>query len=111
MIDIEDMVREFADLTSQKSDAKLYEKLVVEEYHEWVDADTRVEELKEMGDLVYVLFGLARAKGYDLTTAIKWIHKNNLGRITQPDGTIKRRRDGKILKNKDHPKVLLEDLV
>lgn len=36
---------------------------------------------------------------------------DDLGRCIQPDGTIQRRADGKILKNKDYPKVNLEDLV
>ena len=34
-----------------------------------------------------------------------------MGRMYQPDGTIKRRDDGKILKNKEYPKVDLADLV
>jgi len=64
-----------------------------------------------LADLVYVIYGFANAKGWDLDEAIRRVHVNNLGRCIQPDGTIQRRVDGKILKNKDYPKVNLEDLV
>lgn len=111
MIDVAAMVKEFAKVTRQTPTSHLYTKLLSEEYHEFLGADTCVEELKEMADLVYVTFGLADARGYDLTEAIERVHENNLGRITQPDGTIKRREDGKIIKNLGYPKVDLEDLV
>lgn len=117
------MVKEFATVTEQKPDASLYETLISEEYDEWFDAgevedgltidDTDydpAEELKELADLVYVCYGYANAKGWDLDEAIRRVHINNLGRCRQPDGTIQRREDGKILKNKDYPKVVLEDL-
>ena len=49
--------------------------------------------------------------GYDLDEAVRRVHINNMGRMLQPDGTIKRREDGKIIKNPDYPKVKLDDLV
>jgi len=106
-----DMVREFAEVTSQEPDEYLYAALMDEEYKEWQAADSDEEELKELADLVYVIYGYANAKGYDLETAVRRVHENNLGRCLQPDGTVKRRADGKILKNKDYPKVNLGDLV
>jgi len=60
---------------------------------------------------VYVTFGYARAMGYDLETAVQRVHENNLGRCIQPDGTIQRRVDGKIIKNENYERVYLEDLV
>jgi len=60
---------------------------------------------------VYVLYGYALAMGYDLDTAVERVHENNVGRCVQPDGTVKRREDGKILKNKDFPRVDLSDLL
>jgi len=36
---------------------------------------------------------------------------NNMGRCMQPDGSVKRREDGKIIKNKDYPAVDLSDLI
>jgi hypothetical protein len=119
-----DMVKEFAKVTGQEPKVGLYEKLIYEEYEEWLD-ESEVErgvtykgephnpqkELKELSDVVYVIFGYANARGWDLMEAIRRVHQNNIGRCLQPDGTVHRREDGKILKNKDYPKVDLSDLV
>lgn len=112
------MVTEFAKVTGQKPDPDLYGDLIVEEFHEWWDEfvcfymnTPSTNELKELADLVYVIYGYANAKGWNLDEAIRRVHVNNVGRCVQPDGTVKRREDGKILKNKDYPKVNLEDLV
>ena len=74
---------------------------------DWVDPE---KILKELADLVYVCYGLAATFGFDLDEAFRRVHENNMGRMYQPDGTIKRRADGKILKNKDYPPVDLGDL-
>lgn len=106
------MVQEFAAVTGQKPQVSLYEDLVVEEYKEWRDEGVRtVGDLKELADLVYVIYGYANAVGYDLDEAVRRVHRNNLGRCIQPDGTVRRREDGKIMKNPDYPKVTLEDLI
>ena len=116
------MVEDFRFTAGQEKNPESSAKLIVEEYIEWYAENYGLQvngkpvnqpaaELKEMADLVYVIFGLANAKGWDLNEAIKRVHENNLGRIYQPDGTIKRREDGKIEKNKDFPKVDLGDLV
>ena len=107
-----EMVREFAEVTQQEPDHVLYMDLINEEYNEWDESLMGTEhELKELADLVYVCYGYANAMGYDLDEAIRRTHLNNIGRCIQPDGTVKRRADGKILKNKGYPKVDLGDLV
>lgn len=108
-----DMVKEFSEVTEQVADPELYIDLIDEEYNEWVGASVSYdyENLKELSDLVYVCYGYARAQGWDLDEAIRRVHQNNIGRCVQPDGTVHRRADGKILKNKDYPKVDLSDLV
>lgn len=106
------MVKEFAYKTNQVSDTSLYQKLIAEEYEEWLDCKpSTTEDLKELADLVYVIYGYAKSVGYDLDEAIRRVHKNNLGRCLQPDGTVQYRADGKILKNPDFPKVDLSDLM
>ena len=107
-----EMVREFAEISGQEENSVLYETLVVEEFKEWQEewSDTEAD-LKELADLVYVIYGYANVLGYDLDEALRRVHANNLGRIRQPDGTIKRREDGKIEKNKSYPKVKLSDLL
>jgi hypothetical protein len=125
------MVKEYKDTSGQKNSVELSRKLVWEEYEEWeyevncpedplpkysldpfgVIEYSAKDELKELTDLVYVLGGYALAKGWDLDEALKRVHANNVGRMFQPDGSILRRDDGKILKNKGYAKVDLEDLV
>jgi predicted HAD superfamily Cof-like phosphohydrolase len=107
-----EMVQEFAAVTEQEPNAPLYEKLILEEFEEWRNETTdKAAELKELADLVYVIYGYANAKGYDLEEAVQRVHDNNLGRCVQEDGTVKRREDGKIIKNPDYPKPVMEDLV
>lgn len=111
----QDMVREYAKVSGQTPKPHLYQDLMAEEWHEWTEeaygGNDPTKELKELTDLVYVIYGYANAKGFDLDMAFLRVHDNNMGRMYQPDGTIKRREDGKIIKNKDYPKVELGDLV
>lgn len=109
-----DMVREYAFLSKQKGTPELYKRLIYEEHSEWEEAQylgTGDEELKELADLVYVIYGYANVRGWDLDEAVRRVHSNNVERIFQPDGTIKRREDGKIIKNPNAPKIGLGDLV
>lgn len=107
-----DMVQEFASVTGQEPNPMLYDNLITEEYSEWYKENPEtINDLKELADLVYVCYGYANALGYDLDEAIVRVHQNNLGRCIQPDGTVKRREDGKILKNPNYPPVSLVDLL
>lgn len=106
-----DMVQEFHTKAEQVPDPNLYSDLVVEEFDELMGSVGKLEELKEIADLIYVLHGYAYAMGYNLDEAIRRVHENNLGRMIQDDGTIRRREDGKIIKNPKFPKVKLDDLV
>lgn len=115
------MVKEFADTLGQVPTTTMSAHLIDEEYLEWSEECTRYhkyaweyepkEELKELADLLYVVYGYANARGWDLDEAVRRVHKNNIGRCVQPDGSIKRREDGKIIKNENYPKVELGDLV
>lgn len=111
----QEIVREFQRMIGQVPKPQLYIDLIEEECDEfWEAIDTRlpdVEVLKEMADILVVLYGYAEARGFDLDQAFKRVMTNNAGRCIQPDGSIKRREDGKVLKNPDYPKVNLSDLV
>ena len=115
-----DKVREFAEVMGQKPDPEMSATLVREEFLEWSEerylynyggSSNHKDELKELSDLVYVIYGYANVRGWNLDEAIKRVHQNNIGRCVQPDGTIKRRADGKIIKNHAYPAVVLDDLV
>lgn len=105
------LVNEFANVSGQKPSKALYAKLITEEYNEWLVEGDPVSEIKELADLVYVIFGYANACDWNLDEAIRRVHANNMGRMYQEDGTILRREDGKIVKNPSYPKVNLSDLV
>jgi len=106
-----EMVKEYAKVSGQKPSVGLYTQLIFEEFREWEEENFPVAELKELADLLYVIYGYANAHGWNVEEALKRVHENNMGRMRQPDGTIKRREDGKIIKNPDYPKVTLEDLI
>ena len=111
-----DMVKEYAQVTAQNPTQSLYASLIEEEYEEWKkeywgDYSEFENELKELADMVYVIYGYANSRGWNLDEAVRRVHTNNVGRCVQPDGSIKRRGDGKILKNKEYPTLDLSDLV
>jgi len=110
------MVKYFKKLTGQEGTPDLYLELIKEEFFEWTEEKNNpngapTAELKELADLVYVLYGYALSRGWDLDEALYRVHVNNCTRVTQSDGTVKRREDGKIIKREGAPKVKLEDLV
>lgn len=114
-----EMVKEYQKVSGQKPDPALYAYLIQEEYDEWyevehcapLNAEGAEAVLKELADLVYVVYGYANSYGWDLDMALLRVHESNMSRMIQDDGTIKRRDDGKIIKNPNSPKVDLKDLV
>jgi predicted HAD superfamily Cof-like phosphohydrolase len=127
-----EMVREFASVMGQPLDQKfstnessasteeiaalnallfLREKLISEEFLEFVEASKPEYILKELSDLVYVCYGYAATFGWDMDEAVRRVHQNNMERCVWPDGEIRRREDGKVLKNSDAAKIDLKDLV
>ena len=115
------MVEIFAETMRQPKDPGMSLKLVLEEFSEfWEEADeehrnykplNREKVLKEMADLVYVLYGYARSLDLPLEEAVRRVHKNNIDRCVWPDGGVKYRADGKVLRNPDAKPIDLSDLV
>lgn len=126
VVDFQRLQKEFMELTKQEPSPETYIKLIAEEFEEW-DYESSLAnrefrkyfrqeyspeaELKELTDLLYVIFGYANSKGWDMAEAYKRVDANNKGRCVQPDGTVNFNEQGKVLKNKDYPKVRLGDLV
>ena len=111
MTSISKYVEEYQETSGQEPDPELYLNLINEEFHELSTAWHDDNILKELADLVYVCYGLAKATGWDLDKAVELVHKNNMDRMVQADGQIYRREDGKIIKNPNTPKVDLKGLV
>lgn len=117
------MVEEYQKVAGQEPAPRLYAHLIVEEYKEWfAEVDwagifsnageySPEKELKELSDLVYVIYGYAKARGWDLDKAVAKVHTSNMGRMFWPDGKIHRNSAGKILKNPDADPCDLSDLV
>ena len=114
-----EMVREYHETSGQPLDAPREEellglrmRLLAEEADEaGMPAQFSEEILKELADVLYVTYGFAATFGWDLEEAFRRVHKNNMERMFQDDGTIHYRGDGKIIKNPSTPSVYLGDLV
>jgi predicted HAD superfamily Cof-like phosphohydrolase len=75
-------------------------RLVTEEYHELVDAHQEgdiVEIADAIADQIYVLCGMAVAYGIPLDAVWNEVHRSNMAKIG-PDGYLRFRADGKVLK-------------
>ena len=111
IVSVQDMVSEYKTTAKQSSDPSRSLDLMEEEWFELHEADNELDCIKELADVVYVIYGFAVDMGWNLDEAVRRVHENNMGRMFQDDGTIKRREDGKIMKNPNYPAVNLEDLV
>lgn len=113
---VSQMVDDFAETMRQEKNPYMSSQLICEEYDEWDCEAIRhpwepEKELKELSDLVYVIYSYARVRGWDLQSAIERVHSNNMQRCIWSDGSVRYREDGKVMKNPDAPKVDLSDLV
>jgi predicted HAD superfamily Cof-like phosphohydrolase len=80
--------------------AALYEKLVSEEYTEFMDATTDEKKLDGALDLIWVLLGYCIARNWDAVGGWKEVTRSNMSKlqVDSETGKIKRRDDGKIMK-------------
>lgn len=91
----------------------LRKTLIAEEYKEVrdaIDAEPDALVLKELADLVYVVFGYAATYGWDLDEAVRRVHASNMSKLGE-DGKPVYREDGKVTKGPNYVKPNLEDLV
>ena len=95
-------------------------KLIDEESEEVASAIMNVIEepylgceealLKELADLVYVVYGTAVSLGLNLDEALERVHESNLSKLGE-DGKPIYRPDGKVLKSVNYRPPYLGDLV
>jgi hypothetical protein len=79
----------------------LYLKLIDEEYSEFAEAvadNNDAEQLDACFDMMWVIIGYMKARGWDCETAWDEGAKSNLSKINPTTGMVIRREDGKILK-------------
>jgi predicted HAD superfamily Cof-like phosphohydrolase len=81
--------------------AILYKKLIKEEVEEFWEAEAvsdDVEELDACFDMIWVIVGYMKSRGWDCEAAWDEGAKSNLSKIDPTTGFVRRREDGKILK-------------
>jgi predicted HAD superfamily Cof-like phosphohydrolase len=89
--------------------------LIIEEYNElrveYEDelSGSKVDQLKELADLVFVCYQYAAARGWDLDTAMRRVFESNMSKLV--DGKPLRRADGKVMKGPNYQPPILDDLV
>ena len=118
-----DMVREFSEVMGLPLDQpsqfdKGYDtdleglrySLVLEEFNEFEGAHSKENLLKELADLVYVVYGYAATYGLNLDEAFRRVHESNMSKLDD-NGEPVRRADGKVLKGPNYKEADLSDLV
>ena len=101
-----DQVRHFMKAAGQLDEnhldmQDLYHNLIAEEYGEFRQEgvyEGTANELKELCDLIWVLYGYAIIKGYNLTGAFNEVAKSNMSKIDLVTGKVIKRADGKVEK-------------
>jgi predicted HAD superfamily Cof-like phosphohydrolase len=81
--------------------AELYKKLIKEEVEEFWEAEAAsddVEQLDACFDMIWVIVGYMKARGWDCDAAWDEGAQSNLSKIDKLTGSVRRREDGKILK-------------
>ncbi len=116
------MVQDFADAMDQplgevwQKDAELETLrwgLISEEYGEVCDASADRNPsnmLKELADLVYVVYGYAATYGWDLDKALRRVHRSNMSKLGL-DGKPLKNAAGKVIKGPNYKRPDLTDLV
>ena len=83
------------------NNAYLYKKLIEEEYEEFQQAVSKVDEPESLDacmDMIWVILGFCHMKGYDIQGAWDEVVKTNMAKVDPVTGKVRRREDGKILK-------------
>lgn len=100
---------------------ELQHRLIQEEWHEFDEAfdrefinldfheENKINQLKELADLVFVCYQYATARGWNLDEAMRRVFESNMSKLV--DGKPLRREDGKVLKGPNYQPPVLDDLI
>lgn len=118
-----EMVKEFHDKfgmpitegasLQERSRRKLRLALIKEEFKELrvaVRNDDLVEIADALGDLEYVINGMAIEYGINLPAVVEEIHRSNMTKL-QADGTVRYRSDGKVQKGENYERPNLSKVL
>jgi len=114
------------DLTPKEEDLiRLRTKLIYEEVDEFMEEIYEIDffeahllrkeidkekVLKELCDILYVVYGFASTFGLDIDTAFNRVHASNMSKLGD-DGNPVYRDDGKVMKGPHYKPADLRDLV
>jgi predicted HAD superfamily Cof-like phosphohydrolase len=81
--------------------AELYKKLIKEEVEEFWEAEAASDDAEQLDacfDMIWVIVGYMKARGWDCENSWDEGARSNLSKIDPVTGKVLRREDGKILK-------------
>lgn len=107
----QELVELRATLIEEESD-ELFDEMIPD-YDDWVpiyNDKVTPNLIKEMCDLLYVVYGTAASFGIDIDTAFNRVHESNMSKLGE-DGKPIYREDGKALKGPNYKPPTMEDLV
>ena len=98
-----DVVKFIEACEQERNDAntELYQKLIREEFDEFVRdyfAGDDVGQLDGCMDMIWVILGYCKMKGFDVDGAWAEVARSNLAKIDPVTGKVNKRKDGKVLK-------------
>lgn len=77
---------------------ELYKNLIREEVKELEDAETHIDALDALTDILVVTIGAIHSMGADGEGAWKEVMRTNFAKIDKETGKVRKREDGKVLK-------------
>ncbi len=77
---------------------QLYKNLIEEEFNELKSANSSLEELDALIDILVVTIGAIHSKGANAEGAWNEVMRTNLAKIDPVTGKVRKREDGKVLK-------------
>ncbi len=85
----------------ENAQSKLYKKLIVEEFAEFMTADIAEDDVERADacfDMLWVIAGYMHSRGWNCEAIWDEGAKSNLAKVDPETGLVRRREDGKILK-------------
>lgn len=77
---------------------ELYKNLIKEEFDELTEAETHVDALDALTDILVVTVGAIHSMGADGEGAWNEVMRTNFAKIDAVTGKVRKREDGKVLK-------------